>query len=196
MLDLSSGHDLRVIGWSPTSGSMSSTESAWDFSLPPPLCTPSPSSLSLKKKVSLRNHHTLCSCTHFPRSCWSNQYSYLHYYIIKVYSDYTSFLCRLSSPRELPTAPFLLPDGFTCTDHSSSEIVKKVYKAPLVWSDARGDPSFDSFFLEDRPPSGLSFSYFIYTDGLLTAHSCHSSGFDHKFLPPSSSPLTQYFSLC
>ena len=37
-LDLSSGHDLRVVGLSPTSGSVLSVEPVWDsFSLPLPL---------------------------------------------------------------------------------------------------------------------------------------------------------------
>lgn len=49
-LDFSSGHDLRVVGLSPTSGSVLGLEPAWDsfsFSLCPSLLI---HMLSLKKK--------------------------------------------------------------------------------------------------------------------------------------------------
>ena len=48
-LDLGSGHDLRVVGWSFASGSMLCEESAWN-SLSLSLCL-SPSALSKKKKT-------------------------------------------------------------------------------------------------------------------------------------------------
>ena len=47
-LDLSLGCDLRVVGWSPMSGSALGGESAWD-SLSPSPCTPPPA-LSLPNK--------------------------------------------------------------------------------------------------------------------------------------------------
>ena len=47
-LDFDSGHDRRVMGWSPKLGSALSMETAWDsFSLPLPHMHPLPLSLSL-----------------------------------------------------------------------------------------------------------------------------------------------------
>ena len=53
-----SGHDLRVLGWSPRSGSMLGGESAWRISSSPsaPPFDPSPSSksINLEKKKEAR----------------------------------------------------------------------------------------------------------------------------------------------
>ena len=54
-LELGSGHDLRVLGSSPTLGSTFSMEPAWDS--PHPLPLPTTCALKLKKKKKKKKKH-------------------------------------------------------------------------------------------------------------------------------------------